>query len=77
MMFYQAVEEYMMQNRQRELGKELELKRLLRDSLESKSNKGQHFLAEVADRLRIPVHVFKVGTGVAFDDETLLDCIVC
>jgi hypothetical protein len=76
-MFYLAVEEYVMQNRQRELGKELELKRLLRDSLESRSGNGLHFLAEVGDRLRNLVHVFKVGTPASLDDETLLDCVAC
>ena len=51
-MFYPAVEQYVMQNRQRELAKNLKLRRQFRDSLESKSGNESHFLAEVSDRLR-------------------------
>ena len=51
-MFYPVVEEYAMQNRQRELAKDLEIRRQMRNSLESKSDDGPHFFAEAGGRLR-------------------------
>ena len=76
-MFYLAVEEFVLQNRQRELAKELELKRQLRDSLESKSDNWLHFLAEIGDRLRNLGGVFEAGTSMKIEDETPLDCVAC
>ena len=77
-MFYPAVEEYVVQNRQRELAKDLELKRKLRNSLESKSDHGSHFLAEVGDQLRNLARIFIANTQtIPGLDETTQDCIVC
>ncbi|MGW8180783.1 MAG: hypothetical protein ACWGQW_18785, partial [bacterium] len=51
-MFYQAVEEYVMHDRQRELAKELGLRRRLQGSSQSTTVTGTHFLANVAVQLR-------------------------
>ena len=76
-MFYLAVEEYTMQNRQRELAQELELKRQLYNSPESQSNFGLHLLAEAGRRLRSLELVFKADPRSSSDNETALDCVVC
>ena len=76
-MFYQVVEEYMMQNHQRELANDLEFRRQLRAPLESKFNKGLHFLAEAGRRLRNLASAFKANTSASFDNETPLDCVAC
>ena len=76
-MFYPVAEEYVMQNRQRELAKDLELKRNLRNSFESKSDKGLHFFADIGDLLRNLVRVFRADTNVTIEDEMPLDCVVC
>ena len=76
-MFYPAVEEYVMQNRQRELAKNLKLRRQFRDALESKSGHESYFLAKVSDRLRNLVRFSKADTSASFDDETTLDCVAC
>jgi len=75
--FYPVVEEYLMQNRQHELPQELELKRQLRDSLKSKSDKRLRFFAITSDLLRNLVRVFRAETAVTFEDETSLDCVAC
>ncbi len=76
-MFYPAVEEYVMQNRQRELAKDLEIRRQMRNSLESKSDDGPHFFAEAGGRLRNLVRLFKMDTNASFYSETPLDCVTC
>ena len=76
-MFYPAVEEYVMQHRQHELVKELELKQKLRNSFESNSDDGPHFLTEASGRLRNMVRIFKADTSALFDSETSLECVTC
>lgn len=74
-MFYPVVEEYVMHNRQRELAKELELKRMLRNSLESNFDTGSYLLAKAGGRLRNLARFFKVDTSPSIDDEMSLDCV--
>ena len=77
-MFYLAVEEYTMQNRQRRLAKDLKLRRQLRDSLESKSDKESYFLVEVSDRLRNLVRAFRVYARISHRPIALpRDCATC
>ena len=75
-MFYLA-EEYVMQNRQRELSKKLDLKRQLRDSIGNKSSNRLHFFAEIEVLLRNLARVFRADTSESIDAETPLDCVAC
>jgi hypothetical protein len=76
-MFYVTVEQYTMQNRRRELAKELKIKRQLPHSPISNSGVGLRVLAEAGGRLRNLVHVFTADTSTSFHDETPLDCVAC
>ena len=68
-MFYQAVEEYVMHDRQRGLAKELGLRRRFQGSSRSTTVTGSHFLANVAGQLRNLVCRSKSAAG------SLLDCV--
>lgn len=76
-MFYLTVEEYMMKNRQRELMKELELKRQLRDSLENKPDNGSYFRTKAGDWLRNLASVFRADASGSIDNKASLNCVVC
>jgi len=69
-MFYQAVEEYVWQNRQRRLAKDLNFKRQLQRSSRSTTVTGLRLLANVAGQLRNLVSRSESAAGL------LLDCMV-
>jgi hypothetical protein len=75
-MFYLAVEEYVMRNRQRELAKELEIKRQLHDSLDSKPDNGLHLHTRAVAWLRSPESVFEASASKPVDDKTSIHCVV-
>lgn len=68
-MYYLAAEEYLIHNRQRELAKELGLRRRLLGTSESTTDAGSHFRPKVADQLRNLVCRSESGAG------SLLDCV--
>ena len=76
-MFYLAVEEHVMQNRQHELAKELELKRQFRDSLKTRPDDGLYLRAKAGDWLRNLTSVFRTDADETNDSKMSLDCVVC
>lgn len=77
-MFYLMVEEYMMQNRQRELAKDLKLRRQLADSRDSLSDNVGYLFAGVTDQLRNLLRTFRMRSQVSQGQIALpRDCATC
>lgn len=77
-MFYLMVEEYMMQNRQRELAKDLKLRRQLADSPDSLSDNVGYLFAGVTDQLRNLLRTFRMRSQVPQGQIALpRDCATC
>ena len=64
-MFYLVVEEYMIKNRQRELAKDLKLRRQLVDSPDSLSDNVGYLIAGVSDQLRNLLRAFRMRSQVS------------
>ena len=77
-MFYLAVEEYTMQNRQRRLAKDLKLRRQLADSPDSLSDNVGYLIAGVSDQLRNLLRTFRISPQVSQGQIALpRDCATC
>jgi len=77
-MFYPAVEEYVMQNRQRELAKDLKLRRQLADSRDSLSDNVGYLFAGVTVQLRNLLRTFRMRSQVSQGQIALpRDCATC
>jgi len=77
-MFYLMVEEYMMQNRQRELAKDLKLRRQLADSRDSLSDNVGYLTAGVTVQLRNLLRTFRMRSQVSQGQIALpRDCATC
>jgi hypothetical protein len=77
-MFYLMVEEYMMQNRQHELAKDLKLRRQLADSPDSLSDNVGYLIAGVTDQLRNLLRTFRMRSQVSQGQIALpRDCATC
>jgi len=77
-MFYLMVEEYMMQNRQRELAKDLKLRRQLADSRDSLSDNVGYLFAGVTVQLRNLLRTFRMRSQVSQGQIALpRDCATC
>jgi hypothetical protein len=77
-MFYLMVEEYMMQNRQHELAKDLKLRRQLADSPASLSGNVGYLIAGVTDQLRNLLRTFRMRSQVSQGQIALpRDCATC
>ena len=77
-MFYLMVEEYLMQNRQYELAKDLKLRRQLADSRDSLSDNVGYLIARVTVQLRNLLHDFSMRSQVSQGQIALpRDCATC
>ena len=77
-MFHLMVEEYTMQNLQRELAKDLKLRRQLADSRDSLSDNEGYLIARVTVQLRNLPRTFRIRPQVSQGQIALpRDCATC
>ena len=77
-MFHLMVEEYAMQNLQREPAKDLKLRRQLADSRDRLSDNAGYLIASVTVQLRNLVRTFRIRSQVSQGQIALpRDCATC